>query len=237
MENLPVSMDRNIPPIRYGVTTPRPHKDLLPIPPSCADRNRRFVPYPSNSKPCDLFTLAPSLDGNLGFIGRTDRRQMLMFCDGACGDNGGYDPRGGCGVVFQPGGFKFPLEENGIRHTSNRAELSAVIYGLQCRDWVQAGFENIVIACDSEYIVLGFTSRLDKWIDNGWETTAGMPVANQDLWKKLLEILRNLERESCQVQFWQIPREWNEADKYAKAAVPTAHAYTAYVGGCWVVSY
>ena len=154
---------------------------------------------------------------------------MLMFCDGACS---GYGPHGGCGVVFKPGGLEFSLPENGMRHTSNRAELSAVIQGLQYRDWVQAGFENIVIACDSEYIVLGITERLDKWIDKCWTTAGGTPVANRDLWKNLIEVLRNLESRSCQVQFWQIPREWNEADRYAKAASAVEYAF---IGGEWVV--
>jgi hypothetical protein len=48
--------------------------------------------------------------------------------------------------------------------------------------------------------------------DNCWE-----PVANQDLWKKLEEKLREMEKSGMLVQFWKIPREWNEADKYAKA--------------------
>ena len=150
-----------------------------------------------------------------------------MFCDGACINSGqrdsGVDPQGGCGIVFNckeimPNGFHVPLENNGIPHTSNRAELRAVIHGLGLRFWPGEGFESLVIACDSEYVVSGIADRLQKWIRRGWKTSAGKPVANQDLWKVLLEKLRELEGAGCHVQFWKIPREWNEADECAKAA-------------------
>lgn len=50
----------------------------------------------------------------------------------------------------------------------------------------------------------------------GWKATARTPVANQDLWKILLENVRKLEELGCHIQFWQIPREWNEAGRYAE---------------------
>jgi len=144
-----------------------------------------------------------------------------MFCNGACisneqGGNSGVEPRGGCGVVFSgreimPNGLDSPLENNGIPHSSNRAALHAVILGLNLQFWPGGGFESMVIACDSEYVVLGVTEWLQKWIKRGWKNSAGRPVANADLWNKLLERLRELENDGCHVQFWQIPREWNEA--------------------------
>jgi len=156
-----------------------------------------------------------------------------MFCDGACSNNGrggdgGVQPRGGCGVAFTSKedtikALSRPLEFNGIPHTSNRAELRAVILGLDRRVWTGEGFESLVIACDSEYVVLGITERLQTWIRRGWRTSAGTPVANADLWKELLERLRVLEGRGCHVQFWQIPREWNEADEYAKKAAAVSN--------------
>lgn len=61
---------------------------------------------------------------------------------------------------------------------------------------------------------------LNTWLKaskNGWKTTTGRSVANQDLWKKLEDKLRDVEGRGMLVQFWKIPREWNEADQYAKA--------------------
>jgi len=48
-------------------------------------------------------------------------------------------------------------------------------------------------------------------------TNTGAAVANQDLWKKLEAKIREMEKEGMLVQFWWIPRGWNEADSYAKA--------------------
>jgi len=116
-------------------------------------------------------------------------------------------------------GINVPLENNGIPHTSHRAELRAAILGLALMYWPVGGFDSIVIACDSEYVVLGITERLRAWIKRDWKTGTGAPVANADLWKILLKELRDLEGSGCQVQFWQIPCEWNEAGEGAKKAV------------------
>ncbi|KAF8441898.1 ribonuclease H-like domain-containing protein [Kalaharituber pfeilii] len=227
LQDLPIPRDTtNIPArlARHGFSLPFPS-----IPSSFADRNRRFHPYPLNATPSSLFHVALNLCTVPGyrFIRKNDQRQMLMFCDGACSNNGtNEDGRvqalGGCGVVFTCNevgqGIKLALENDGTTHTSNRAELRAIILGLGLRYWPGEGFESLVIATDSEYVVLGITERIHRWIENGWMTAEGRPVANKDLWEELLEKVRELEEGGCHVQFWQIPREWNEADKYAKEA-------------------
>jgi len=145
---------------------------------------------------------------------------MLMFIDGACSNNGSIDALGGCGVVYsstdwaQP--ITHPLENDGITHTNNRAELRAALLALGLRFWNGEGFDNVVLACDSQYVVCGASEYLNRWINNGWVTSKGTPVKNRDLWEGLLEKMRELEKHGLQVQFWLIPREWNEADKYAK---------------------
>ncbi|KAF8423041.1 ribonuclease H-like domain-containing protein [Tirmania nivea] len=231
LKDLPIPQNAPDPRDEYGIQYSFPA-----IPPSLADRNRRFQPYPATLTPFDLFTVGKNTCSAPGyrFIREDDQRQMLMFCDGACINNGqggtGVEPRGGCGVAFtckaiMPNGLSMPLEFNGIAHTSNRAELRAVILGLCLRFWPGEGFESLVIACDSEYLVLGITKRLQTWIKRGWKTSSGRPVANMDLWKALLERLRDLEESGCHVQFWQIPREWNEADEYAKRAAEVNSAW------------
>jgi len=83
--------------------------------------------------------------------------------------------------------------------------------------WIGEGFKKIVIACDSNYVVKGISAWILKWRRNGWKTNTGAAVANQDLWKKLEAKLRDMERDGMLIQFWWIPRGWNEADSYAKA--------------------
>lgn len=50
---------------------------------------------------------------------------------------------------------------------------------------------NGVLYSDSEYVVKGFMERMDSWKKSGWCTKAGSPVANLDLWKKLMELRDN----------------------------------------------
>jgi ribonuclease HI len=203
-------------------------------PPSLCDRTRRFHPSDPKATPADLFEAKLNRCSVPGyrFIKKTaskNREIALFFVDGACSDNGadsasGRQPRAGVGIVYGP------KETNGtISHalkrtnpsdpklTSNRAELSAAIIVLNMRAWRGEGFENIILATDSEYLVLGICERIHKWMDRGWQTSAGKPVANRDLWEGLLRRIRKLEEGGCHVQFWLIPRELNEADAYAKA--------------------
>ena len=53
---------------------------------------------------------------------------------------------GGCGVVITSDkvgrGINFLLENNGIKHTSNCAELRSVISGLGIREWTDEAFES-----------------------------------------------------------------------------------------------
>ena len=150
-----------------------------------------------------------------------------MFVDGSALDNGSPNARAGFGVVFAPLVWFSPisrrLEQDGHPQTSNRAELRAALASLSLRFWAGEGFSRIVLACDSEYVVNGISKWILKWRKNGWKTTARSPVANQDLWKKLENKLREMEKKGMLVQFWKIPREWNEADEYAKAGAVIFH--------------
>ena len=46
---------------------------------------------------------------------------------------------------------------------------------------------NMKIVSDSGYLVKGFTdpAYLERWISNGWRTSANKPVQNIDLWQEL----------------------------------------------------
>jgi len=196
---------------------------LPPIASDVADANRIFVPPDSTIKPRELYTVQRnrcSLPG-YRFVRSTNPAEMLMFVDGSCLDNGFPNARAGYGVVFAPLEWFSPisrrLEQDGNPQTSNRAELRAVLAALGLRFWAGEGFSRIVIACDSQYVVKGISEYIFEWRRNGWMTTSGTQVANQDLWRKLGEKLREMEGCGMLVQFWKIPREWNEADEHAKA--------------------
>ena len=194
-----------------------------PIPHAVADAQRIFTPSAPSSKPTELFSVQINNCSipAYRFVRTTDSEQMLMFVDGSSLGNGLANARAGYAVVFAPVQWFHPisnrLEQDGHPQTSNRAELRAVLAALGLRMWIGEGFKKIVIACDSQYVVNGISAWILKWRRNGWKTNTRAAVANQDLWKKVEAKLREMEKEGMLVQFWWIPRGWNEADSYAKA--------------------
>ncbi|KAJ5450630.1 uncharacterized protein N7458_007079 [Penicillium daleae] len=199
---------------------------------------KKFVPPQPTDRPQGLFPLSggnPSgcLPSYLARFKRAnDKHQFLIYTDGACSDNGGPTARGGCSFIYKrctknpsAGRVSFPLECRGPtgerhQHTSNRAELRAVIAALRYRRWDGEGCKSLVIATDSEYVANGATIWVKAWRRKGWKTRSGAAVKNQDLWQCLLGEIELYGKEGMRVQFWRIPRQWNEeADRHAKDAV------------------
>jgi ribonuclease HI len=198
-----------------------PTSILRAIAPDVADANRIFLQDPV-IKPSDLYSAQRNR-----FVRLTNPSEMLMFVNGSSLNNGSRNARAGYGIVFAPPEKDSPifsrLEQDGHPQTSNRAELRAVLISLSLRFWLEEGFSRIVLACNSEHVVKGISEWIFNWRNNGWKTAVRKPVTNQDLWKELEEKLREMEKSGMLVQFWKIPREWNEADKYGKAGAVIIH--------------
>ncbi|KAE8422873.1 ribonuclease H-like domain-containing protein [Aspergillus pseudocaelatus] len=194
----------------------------------------KFRPQNSKDTPQSLFPPGTT-DASpcvCRFIHRNNAKQLLLYTDGACLDNGGENPRAGYSVVFKPpitppndaGYIGFRLENEGPTgeahpQTSNRAELRAVIAALRFRFWTSEGFNSLVIATDSKYAVNGATTWVRGWLKRDWKTTTGAAVKNRDLWECLLGEIERWDSNGMQVKFWHIPRDWNkDADSHAKHA-------------------
>jgi ribonuclease HI len=212
-----------MPPRRFvRIGQPRPPGQELKV---C----KKFVPPQTTDTPRMLFS---HQSGNLRFSREVDGKwEALLYADGACLENGAQDARGGYAFVFQPEnptqpvGHNFvshPLEQKGptglaTPHTSNRAELRAVLAALRFRAWQGEGWERLVIATDSAYVVNGLTEYMETWLSRGWLNSRGRPVANRDLWEALLERIREFDMYKLDLAFWQIPRGLNgAADSAAK---------------------
>ena len=192
--------------------------NLPRIPHQRAATLRRYHPPVSGATPSDLFHHAIN-GGSVPaprIIRKTNKREMLMFIDGSCLGNGTPNARAGYGVKWSQDSHLAHRLEGTEPETSNRAELRAAIVALGLRAWNGEGFDRVILACDSEYVVLGICDRVQRWKQRAWTTAAGIPVANKDLWESLLAKLEELDDRGIQVQFWRIPRELNEADSLAK---------------------
>jgi ribonuclease HI len=105
-----------------------------------------------------------------------------VYTDGACLGNPG--PGGWAWAI--PGG-RFASGAEPLT-TNQRMEITAVLEALRA---VEAPVD---VVSDSTYVVNCFRQRWwATWIRKGWRNARGQPVANQDLWKPLVELVRSEE--------------------------------------------
>jgi len=114
-----------------------------------------------------------------------ERTIKSLYTDGACTGNPGP---GGWGVlvIFNDDSIH---EMGGAQEqtTNNRMELQAAIAAL--RLVASTGqTEPVTLYTDSEYVIKGITSWIASWKRNGWKTSQGKPVLNQNLWEMLAKL-------------------------------------------------
>lgn len=76
------------------------------------------------------------------------------------------------------------------KSTNNIAELSALINAL--RFIIDRGYKKAYIIADSEYVLKGYKTWMQKWEANGWKRSDGGEVSNKVLWETLLELEKTL---------------------------------------------
>ena len=105
---------------------------------------------------------------------------MVLYTDGACTGNPG--PGGWAALIIDAG--KERIVTGGAAQTTNqRMELMAAVGGLAA---IPAG-RRVRLHSDSAYIVNCFRDRwYERWERTGWKNAQKQPVANRDLWERLL---------------------------------------------------
>ena len=107
--------------------------------------------------------------------------KIELWTDGACSGNPG--PGGWAAILNIPGRATRELSGGEDHTTNNRMELMGVLQGLRfLKEPCQ-----VHIHTDSKYVLKAFQENWIKgWVSRGWKTSAGKPVANQDLWEQLI---------------------------------------------------
>tara|TARA_B110000971_G_scaffold156003_1_gene159399 strand:+ start:568 stop:993 length:426 start_codon:yes stop_codon:yes gene_type:complete len=136
---------------------------------------------------------------------------IKIYTDGSCLNNPGD---GGWAAIINTNGDVKKISGSVKDTTNNKMELTAPIKALQ----EVKGNEQIEIYTDSQYVKLGITNWVHKWIKNNWLTSKKVPVKNKELWVQLHE-LNNL----CDVKWiWVKAHAGNilneEVDLLAKKA-------------------
>jgi ribonuclease HI len=123
-------------------------------------------------------------------------KEIKIYTDGSSLGNPGP---GGWGVFIiknEELGIKNDIEIGGKEEntTNNRMELMAAIEALRYVSTRQGLAEiEVTIYADSNYVLSGITSWIFNWEKNGWRTANKKEVLNQDLWKELIKLTREIK--------------------------------------------
>lgn len=110
-----------------------------------------------------------------------------VYTDGATSGNGQADAPGGWAYVILKDGRLISQNSGGEKGTTNqRMELTAALEACKEIDAMDS-FATVKLYSDSAYLINCFKQNWWKaWRVNGWKNSKKEPVANQDLWRRLI---------------------------------------------------
>ena len=111
---------------------------------------------------------------------------IKIYTDGSCLNNPGD---GGWAAIININGDVKKISGSVRDTTNNKMELMAPIKALLEVEKNQL----IEIYTDSQYVRLGITDWIHKWIKNNWQTSKKEPVKNKELWVQLYELTNSYE--------------------------------------------
>lgn len=162
-------------------------------------------------------------------LNSTDRlsesRYILIHYDGSCFDNPGP---GGYAAVLRGMDGATKLKSKTIRGyeaeptTNNRIEMTAAIAALEVIKPGEA--EPIVVYGDSSLVAKGMKEWVPSWTCRGWKNSDGKPVANRNLWQRLIATSEGEPIEWRWVKGHAGDRRNEEVDCLARAEMQTARA-------------
>jgi ribonuclease HI len=111
---------------------------------------------------------------------------IKIYTDGSCLNNPG---NGGWAAIININGNIKKISGSEKDTTNNKMELIAPIKALL---EVKKN-QHIEIYTDSQYVRLGITDWIHKWIKNNWQTSKKEPVKNKELWVQLYKLTNSYE--------------------------------------------
>ena len=111
---------------------------------------------------------------------------IKIYTDGSCLNNPG---NGGWAAIININNDVKKISGSVKDTTNNKMELMAPIKALQEIKEKQP----IKIYTDSQYVRLGITDWVHKWMKNNWQTSKKEPVKNKELWIQLYELTNSFD--------------------------------------------
>jgi ribonuclease HI len=141
-----------------------------------------------------------------------------IWTDGGCKPNPGP---GGWAAILRFGTVERELSGAEPATTNNRMELTAAAEALEALTRPCT----VALHTDSEYLRNGITRWTTGWVRKNWRSASGDPVANIDLWKRILAA-----RETHRVE-WKWVRGHDGNDMNERADRLATEARRAAFGG------
>lgn len=128
-----------------------------------------------------------------------NKKNIIIFTDGACTDNGKATAKAGIGIHFPNKEFSDVTKKFISKPITNqRAEL----YAIQCAINIvladNTRSDKITIYSDSLYSIKSLSEWIIKWEKNNWKNANGQPVKNLDL---IQPIYRTLKMNKDRINF------------------------------------
>jgi ribonuclease HI len=135
-----------------------------------------------------------------------------IYSDGSTRNNGRADAVGAWAYVVLSEGKKIYEDcRVEVGTTNQRMELIAAAEALEYlfHSHLAIPFDRVVVYTDSAYLHNCYTQKWYRnWQMNGWRNTKKEPVANQDLWERLVHFFEAPEVEFVKVK-GHANNEWN----------------------------
>ena len=140
-------------------------------------------------------------------------KTVEVYTDGACSRNPGP---GGWAAILIYNGIEKEIYGYELQTTNNRMELMAIIKAIE----VLKDSCIVKIYTDSAYAFNAFSKNwVNKWQTNNWITYKKEPVANKDLWQRLIELETKHDLEWHKIKGHSDNEINNRCDKLARKAI------------------
>ncbi|CAK7200842.1 hypothetical protein SEUCBS139899_003541 [Sporothrix eucalyptigena] len=195
----------------WTATIFKPTKATLRLTGQLAPGHHMSLPYSSRSSGATYDrTLILPVDGSSPEVGEAVSGAGL-----SAAAIGGRNLIAGWAFAYKPGregvisGQLEAIGLDGEPHAASRrrADLMAVLAALEYRDWAkQDGVDRLVLTTASYHMMKGLTGWLREWKTRQWHTGSNTPVQNQDLWKRVNDLLGDYAAAGCEVSVCHVPR-------------------------------
>uniref|UniRef100_A0A0W0FSF0 ribonuclease H n=1 Tax=Moniliophthora roreri TaxID=221103 RepID=A0A0W0FSF0_MONRR len=120
------------------------------------------------------------------------RKDLVVYCDGACSRNGKDGARAGIGVWWGHDDSRNLSERCPGPQSNISAELTAAARVLETTPINVK--RKLVIKTDSEHVINSVTKWIHNWKANGWRTSKGEPVKHSELIRYLSTLIECREK-------------------------------------------